>query len=504
MTTDISELHEFLPQARERLTHLKATEFVLAAKTKLLLSLPAGVETAHSYVLRGAERCAAVWLSRAAVQVFSVPGGVHAHPIYVIRTAEGDDLCVTQAAGGEAELDEPRLLARVQQLMQQRRALTGANAGGAAAGVLLPLLDIDTLTQPSWSAGLQAASNGRLHTLAYAAVHVRMRLAWPRSIQMHVREPAGVQLNGPLLVWLLRPRLPHAPLVAALLLPAHWRKLHEKMPEWDPPVAASAAPVAPSWSIASAAPAPPGPFMNCFPMPSGVAATPAPAPSPFSLAAAPASAPSKPSSGFALNAPASAGAPATAFTAFAPTPSPWPATPAPSATATATASAWTLPSAPAAASLFAPPPPAASVFAPLAPAALPSATSSRVHKDVSCDQCRTSPIIGVRYKCVYCPDYDLCEQCTCTRARSPAAFPHPATHLLLRIDDSASEAVQRSVLGQNRSALVHNVKCHGCDSARIVGARYKCAVCPECNLCEACEAMCRHSRDHPLLKTYIP
>ena len=34
-----------------------------------------------------------------------------------------------------------------------------------------------------------------------------------------------------------------------------------------------------------------------------------------------------------------------------------------------------------------------------------------IHRNVVCDGCNVSPILGVRYKCVVCEDYDLCAQC---------------------------------------------------------------------------------------------
>mmetsp|Transcript_10030 Transcript_10030/g.11416 ORF Transcript_10030/g.11416 Transcript_10030/m.11416 type:complete len:113 (+) Transcript_10030:948-1286(+) len=36
-----------------------------------------------------------------------------------------------------------------------------------------------------------------------------------------------------------------------------------------------------------------------------------------------------------------------------------------------------------------------------------------IHRNVTCDNCQASPILGVRYRCVVCEDYDLCSKCEC-------------------------------------------------------------------------------------------
>jgi hypothetical protein len=52
-----------------------------------------------------------------------------------------------------------------------------------------------------------------------------------------------------------------------------------------------------------------------------------------------------------------------------------------------------------------------------ASAASSSASSSEkeeVHNGISCDGCGLNPILGVRYRCSVCPDYDLCASCEVT------------------------------------------------------------------------------------------
>ncbi|XP_023597218.1 sequestosome-1 isoform X2 [Trichechus manatus latirostris] len=56
---------------------------------------------------------------------------------------------------------------------------------------------------------------------------------------------------------------------------------------------------------------------------------------------------------------------------------------------------------------------------------------SMVHPNVICDGCN-GPVVGTRYKCSVCPDYDLCAACEgkgLHREHSKLAFPSPFGHL---------------------------------------------------------------------------
>lgn len=56
---------------------------------------------------------------------------------------------------------------------------------------------------------------------------------------------------------------------------------------------------------------------------------------------------------------------------------------------------------------------------------------SMVHPNVICDGCN-GPVVGTRYKCSVCPDYDLCSVCEgkgLHREHSKLIFPNPFGHL---------------------------------------------------------------------------
>ena len=80
-----------------------------------------------------------------------------------------------------------------------------------------------------------------------------------------------------------------------------------------------------------------------------------------------------------------------------------------------------------------------------------SKLNDTVHKNIQCNQCKTKPIIGIRYKCSKCKDYNLCE--TCEELNIDEGF-HPIDHDFLRI---RYEKEQKK--SQNEEAYRFSYKC---------------------------------------------
>ncbi|CAD6997451.1 protein ref(2)P [Ceratitis capitata] len=60
-------------------------------------------------------------------------------------------------------------------------------------------------------------------------------------------------------------------------------------------------------------------------------------------------------------------------------------------------------------------------------------TAFIIHERVECDACGVSPLIGFRYKCIQCSNYDLCQRCE-------AQHKHPE-HMMVRMPNENSPSV---------------------------------------------------------------
>jgi next-to-BRCA1 protein 1 len=120
-----------------------------------------------------------------------------------------------------------------------------------------------------------------------------------------------------------------------------------------------------------------------------------------------------------------------------------------------------------------------------------------------CDGCDKF-IVGVRHKCLECPDWDYCSDCIVS-----ASYSH-AKHRFVPVYEALAEVYSAAA-----TRAVHSGIC--CDGPHcnpttqraqdyIVGIRYKCAVCHDTDFCSVCEASPTntHNRTHPLIKFKTP
>ncbi|OQS04594.1 carboxy terminal motor kinesin, partial [Thraustotheca clavata] len=119
------------------------------------------------------------------------------------------------------------------------------------------------------------------------------------------------------------------------------------------------------------------------------------------------------------------------------------------------------------------------------------------HDGVWCDVCRGSITNALRYKCLCCPNFDMCESCCTNNTHG-----HPKEHPILRLTMPSSAYGPKNYVVQNRAELKHKYNCSTCKQP-IVGVLYQCTQCLDVRLCESCELISGHADfQHPLLKLF--
>eukprot|EP01122_Echinamoeba_exundans_P017354 TRINITY_DN911_c4_g1_i1.p1 TRINITY_DN911_c4_g1~~TRINITY_DN911_c4_g1_i1.p1 ORF type:complete len:3990 (-),score=695.43 TRINITY_DN911_c4_g1_i1:1688-12457(-) len=143
-----------------------------------------------------------------------------------------------------------------------------------------------------------------------------------------------------------------------------------------------------------------------------------------------------------------------------------------------------------------------------------AADRAPLHKGSRCRNCNMTPIKGVRYRCVNCLDYDICESCEphvqhnpqhvflkipTTLPLSPSQFtglPPPREPLLPPLypmsfggssSQSGGPAVGAAEATKSGSSASHGARCSNC-SQPIRGIRFLCIHCNNYSLCETCES----------------
>ncbi|PKY48985.1 hypothetical protein RhiirA4_404956 [Rhizophagus irregularis] len=122
----------------------------------------------------------------------------------------------------------------------------------------------------------------------------------------------------------------------------------------------------------------------------------------------------------------------------------------------------------------------------------------------SCNVC-TKRIVGVRYKCGHCDNFDICSNCETSN--------HDRNHVFIKIkrqiinDRFVNNALlpEFQFIEQNEQDIDHKVICSVCHK-KIRGVRYKCGHCAKFEMCVNCEAypFNLHDQTHVFIKIRRP
>ena len=124
-----------------------------------------------------------------------------------------------------------------------------------------------------------------------------------------------------------------------------------------------------------------------------------------------------------------------------------------------------------------------------------------VHWYVTCDGCNMYPLVGKRYKCEVCPNFDFCEKCY-EKEQQNHMHKHNFSEKKTFFENMMNEFKD---LKNKEGKVIHSMYiCDGCGMDPIVGNRYKCTICGDFDYCEACEEKFRNVHKHPFLKIYKP
>lgn len=117
-----------------------------------------------------------------------------------------------------------------------------------------------------------------------------------------------------------------------------------------------------------------------------------------------------------------------------------------------------------------------------------------VHDSACCDNCSPStftPIKGTRFKCLICPDFDLCQACEESFEENEIMTDkHSYLHPTMKVIDPSNYKVKKDVINRiPNDGIIHEfISCDRCSTGRgfIEGIRHKCLKCIDFDLCHNC------------------
>ena len=125
-----------------------------------------------------------------------------------------------------------------------------------------------------------------------------------------------------------------------------------------------------------------------------------------------------------------------------------------------------------------------------------------VHSLVTCDGCKMNPLIGKRYKCQCCPNFDFCEECYKNKKEK-----HGHSFKLVETKMILNQIIKKfSIKTENSEgkAIHHMFSCDGCGMSPIIGTRFRCNVCNNFDYCENCKEIYKNQHNHPFIKVERP